>query len=70
MKAPYTIFGKTKLVNVEVWQNGKRIESDTWDKEMWVERDEDMYGLISTGNKKVRVIHRNEWLVAEEVEQK
>ena len=64
MKAPYTIFGKTKMVEVVVYENDKKIESDTWDEEYWIERGEDWYGLMSSNfkNKKVRIITREEWL--------
>ena len=64
MKAPYSIFGKTKLVNVVVYLNGEQIESSDWDEEYWVERGEDWYGLSSTNlkNKKVRVVTRESWL--------
>ena len=64
MRAPYTIFGKTKLVEVVVYQNNKKIESSDWDEEYWIERGEDWYGLMSTQlrDKKVRVITRESWL--------
>jgi hypothetical protein len=64
MKAPYTIFGKTKMVEVVVYENNKKIDSDTWDEEYWIERGEDWYGLMSSHfkNKKVRIITREEWL--------
>lgn len=64
MRAPYTIFGKTKLVEVVVYQNNKKIESRDWDEEYWIERGEDWYGLMSTQlrDKKVRVITRESWL--------
>lgn len=67
MKAPYTTFGQTKLVEVEVWQNNSKIESDVWDEELWVERSEDWYALMSSQlvNKKVRIIERNKWLNGE-----
>lgn len=62
--APYTIFGKTKEVPVKVWQNNKQIDSDTWDTDLWVERSEDWYALMSKEmvNKKVRIIERSVWL--------
>ena len=64
MRAPYTTFGKTKLVEVVVYQNNKKIESRDWDEEYWIERGEDWYGLMSTQlrDKKVRVITRESWL--------
>lgn len=62
--APYTIFGKTKEVPIRVHLNGKDIDSDTWDDELWIERGEDWYALMSSDlkHKKVRIIERNIWL--------
>lgn len=62
--APYTIFGKTKEVPIQVWQNNKQIDSETWDIDLWVERGEDWYALMSKElvNKKVRIIERSVWL--------
>ena len=62
--AEYTIFGKTKHVPIKVWQNNKQIESDNWDIDLWVERGEDWYALMSKDlvNKKVRIIERDIWL--------
>lgn len=64
MKAPYTKFGKIKMVEVVVWLNNKEIDSSEWDEEYWIERGEDWYGLMSSQfkNKKIRVITRDEWL--------
>ncbi len=64
MKSPHTEFGKTKNVEVQVFKNSIKIESDNWDETLWVERGEDWYGLGSSDlkNKKVRVIERDIWL--------
>lgn len=69
MNAPYTIFGKTRLLPVKVWQNGETIESDTWDIDLWVERGEDWYSLSSPAykHKKVRIITREDWLRAKDL---
>lgn len=66
MFSPYTQFGKTKNVKVVVFLNNKIIESKEWDYELWIERPEEMYGLMSDiyKNKRVRVIKREEWLKA------
>lgn len=71
MNAPYTIFGKTKMIPVKVYLNNKEIESDTWDEEWWIEREEDWYGLMSsnTKDKKVRIIERDIWIKTEPVEE-
>ncbi len=61
---PYKQFGKIKNVVVVVYLNNKIIESDTWDCEIWIENETDMYGLMSSEykNKKVRIIRREDWL--------
>ncbi len=62
MKAPYTIFGKTKNIPVVTYTNGKldTQPKDTWSKEKWIEREEDWYGVPNKGT--VRVIERKAWL--------
>jgi hypothetical protein len=64
--APFTIFGKTKMLPIVVWENGGKINTDTWDTELWVERSEDWYALSSPQlkNKKVRIVTREDWLSA------
>lgn len=67
--APYTQFNQTKMVPVVVYLDNKQIESDTWDEEMWIERGEDWYGLMSSElkGKKVRIITREQWLKSKPV---
>lgn len=69
MKAPYTMFGKTLMVKVRVYgDDGYEIPGATeWDKELWVERGEDMYALMSPQHrgKRTRVVYREDWLAAE-----
>jgi Tat protein secretion system quality control protein TatD with DNase activity len=62
--APYTKFNETRFCPVVVYHQNKIIDSKSWDEELWVERGEDYYGLMSSQlvNKKVRVIDREEWL--------
>ena len=62
IKAPYTIFGKTKNIKVVTYTDGKidKPPKKTWDKEMWIEREEEWYGLPNKGI--VRVIERREWM--------
>ncbi len=66
MKAPYTIFGQTKQVEVIVYKNNEKIESTDWDEDYWIEIPEDWYGLMSSQfkDKKVRIITREEWLMS------
>ena len=68
MKAPYSIFGKTKLLEVETYTNGHKdeIASATWRETIWVERGEDWYALTSNSGT-VRVIEREKWLRAPEI---
>jgi hypothetical protein len=62
-KAPYTAFGVTKMVPVVVWFNNKQIDSDWWTEDLWVERAEDWYALMSSQlkEKRVRVIDADVW---------
>lgn len=62
IKAPYTIFGKTKNIKVVTYTDGKidNPPKEQWGKEMWVEREEDMYGVPRKGT--VRIIERSEWM--------
>jgi hypothetical protein len=62
-KAPYTNFNKTVQLPIEVYLNGKRIISDTWDEEWFIERAEELYGLNShqIKNKKIRIIDGNDF---------
>jgi hypothetical protein len=64
MKAPYTIFGQTKQIEVVVYKNNQKIESTDWDEDYWIEIPEDWYGLMASNfkDKKVRIITREEWL--------
>lgn len=48
MNAPHTESGKTKLVPVKIWHNGKEIESKDWDEVLWIERGEDWYALSNS----------------------
>lgn len=68
MKAPYKKFGQTRTLPVVVYLNNKQLkEIFEWDEEIWVERPEDWYALMSESlkYKRVRVIDRNEWLKGE-----
>ena len=65
MKAPFTIFGKTRMVETVVYLNNIRLNSCLeWDEDLWVERHEDWYALMSDNlkYKRVRVIERDKWL--------
>ena len=67
MKKPYTMFGRTKNIPVVVWYNGKIDNTFVeWDEELWIERPEDWYALIPLKDKRVRIIERRVWLLAED----
>ena len=69
-KAPFTIFGETRMVPVVVYLNNKQLkEVFEWDEDLWVERPEDWYALMSESlkYKRVRVVDRNEWLRGKQV---
>ena len=68
--APYTFAEDTRLVELVVYQHGKRIESYEWDEDLWVESATDMYALMSSQlkDKRVRIIDRKKWLNGKLVE--
>lgn len=62
--APHTQFNQTRLCPLIVYHQNKEIVSEDWEEELWIERGEDWYALMSSNlvNKKVRVIKREDWL--------
>ena len=55
---------------MKVYLNSKLLDKVyEWDEELWVERPEDWYALMSESlkYKRVRVIDRNEWLGGKQV---
>ena len=70
IKAPYTIFGKTKNVPLKVFKNGDLVEGCTeWDEDYWIETGECWYGLSSRQfkDKFIRVIERDVWIKTKEI---
>ena len=67
MKIKLTKFGKTKLVHAASLHNMR--EDEIPDEILWVERSEDYYALMakSNENKKIAVVERRDWLMAEEI---
>lgn len=63
-RKPYTIFNETRNVRVFVWCKDQQADLEEWDEELWVERGEDWYALMSPQlrDKRVRIIERAEWL--------
>ena len=67
--ASFTKFGQTRLVPVVTFTRGKQDDDPRhrWDTDLWVERPEDYYSLMSDDLKLkvVRVVSREDWLAAE-----
>lgn len=63
-KAPFTIFGETKNLPINIYFQGKlQEEENSWDEEVWIETAEEWYAIPNLSrDKKIRVITRNEWL--------
>lgn len=68
MKAPYTMFGKTREIPVRVYVDGHLVDGTSYDDQLWVERGEDWYAFMSPQlrGKRVRVVTREAWLQAED----
>lgn len=66
MIAPYEFFGQVRMVPVHVWQECFEVKDPEagWDDELWVERGEDWYALMSDQlrPRRVRVVTREDWL--------
>ena len=60
-KAPYTAFGKTRILPVVVRYQRKEVDIP-WESTLWIERDEDWYALRD--DVPTRIIKRSEWLLA------
>jgi hypothetical protein len=62
-RVPYTAFGKTKLVPLRVYVNGKPSDQKWFQQSFWIERGEDWYAF---GNKSMQVptlvVERLDWL--------
>lgn len=52
----YEKFGKESRVPLNVYLDGKRIESDWWDTDIWIERPEEWYALISPSFEGKRIL--------------
>lgn len=67
MKAPFKKFKQLRNVEIVVYLNGKKIDSDKWDEELWFDVPEDFYCLSSSQfrNKKIRVVYREEFIKSE-----
>jgi len=67
-KVPYTAFGKTKMVPLKVYVDGKPSEQNWFQNSLWIERGEDWYALANKSmHVPTLVVERADWLEAEEV---
>lgn len=64
IRVRYEAFGKTRLVPLNLWKDGKPYvgRRETWDRTWWVERGEDWYGLMGFPGEVVLVVKREDWL--------
>ena len=69
-RVPFTMFGKTRLVPRRIAVDGYTVGGEEWEKELWVERGEDLYALQAPQfkGKRVLIVERSEWLRGKAVE--
>lgn len=69
--APHTEFGKTRMVPLVVYLDGAKVDADSWDDVLWVERGEDWYALDAScwRGKKIRAVSAVKWRAAKDIEQ-
>lgn len=70
MQAPHTEGDETRLTDVVIYHNGKRIESDSWDTFLFIESSSDLLSLTANQfiDKNVRVIKKSDWLKGKKIE--
>jgi hypothetical protein len=62
-KCPYTHGEETRLVDVIIYQNGKKILSEEWDDTLLIESSSDMSSLFGTeyASKRILVVKLRDW---------
>jgi hypothetical protein len=66
---PYTAFGKTKLVPINVYVDGKPSEQLWFQQSLWIERGEDWYAFAHKSmHVPTLVVERTDWLKAKDYE--
>lgn len=67
---PYTVGEDTRLVELVVFQRGKRVECYEWDEDLWIESATDMFALTSPKmqDKRVRIIDSKKWMKGKKIE--
>jgi len=65
----FTMFGKTKIVPFNIMINGYKADGEDYEETLWVDRDEDMYALLSPKyrDKRVLVVRLQDWMRSKEV---
>jgi hypothetical protein len=63
-RVPYTAFGVTKLVPLNVYVDCKKSTQAWFQTSVWIERGEDYYGIRK---EPTLVVERSEWLRSPEV---
>jgi hypothetical protein len=63
LRHPYTIDDESRLIEVNVYENGKRVISETWDEEIVIESAADMMTLTLPyyKDKKILIVKLSEW---------
>jgi hypothetical protein len=69
MKTIYTMFNKTKELELEIYRDGSCINATDYEDTLWIERPEDWYAFMSDKykGKNIRVIRRDKWVRAKEI---
>jgi len=67
---PYTIDNESRLIEVVVYENQKRIISETWDGELVIESAADMMTITAPcyKDKKILIIKMSDWKRGRKVE--
>lgn len=63
LKHPYTINEETRLIDVNVYENGRKIVSETWDEELLIDSAADMMSMTLPyyKDKKILIVKQSEW---------
>lgn len=71
MKTIYTTLGKTKELELLIYRDGSPVPNATeYEETLWIEKPEDWYAFMNDKykGKNVRVIRRDKWVRAKEIE--
>jgi hypothetical protein len=70
LRHPHTIENETRLIDVVVYKDGKRVESNIWEEELTIDSAADMMALTLPyyKDKKILIIKMSEWKRGRRVE--